>query len=413
MMDEPRQGSERADKAPTDDRGEVLVFRQRVPLTSWLVEGAFVAYCVCVVAFEWTTSGDLWVTATAGVAIIALSLFLVAHGVGVARNARVVLDDEGMTLRNWRGRERRVLWADVAEVQGSRQACWMAIKARTASGVRRVRLSPGLERQKDLADAILRRVARLDSGTESDDAALAALRRVPGILWWLYAVLAVVAVCVIALLLAGVLGPWSLLLDTLLLSTAIVGISRLRIAAGAVWVFAMDDDGVTVRDGRGLRRCVPWADVIELEKDGEGGGLRVKIRGAAGVERAALASLAVDRDALVEGMVRRAGLSLLMQSPRDALNSRIRWRRQTPEAHLELGLADTRKGFYNRATAAFDRALAARPDYAEAYAGRAVAWYKRKDYDNAWADVRRCRELGGVPDQWLVERLREASGRSE
>ena len=48
-----------------------------------------------------------------------------------------------------------------------------------------------------------------------------------------------------------------------------------------------------------------------------------------------------------------------------------------------------------------------------AYQNRAIAYSKTKNYDKAWADVKRVRELGGTPVPTFVEELTKKSGRSE
>ncbi|MCX5885147.1 MAG: tetratricopeptide repeat protein [Proteobacteria bacterium] len=47
------------------------------------------------------------------------------------------------------------------------------------------------------------------------------------------------------------------------------------------------------------------------------------------------------------------------------------------------------------------------------YYARAMAWFYKKNYDNAWTDVKHCRESGDKPELWFIEALRQASGRNE
>ena len=61
----------------------------------------------------------------------------------------------------------------------------------------------------------------------------------------------------------------------------------------------------------------------------------------------------------------------------------------------------------------YNAALRLDPKFALAYNNRAAVHLHLKHYDKAWADLRRCRELGGVPPAGLVEALVKASGRSE
>ena len=67
----------------------------------------------------------------------------------------------------------------------------------------------------------------------------------------------------------------------------------------------------------------------------------------------------------------------------------------------------------SEAIADYDEAIRLNRNFAEAYANRARAWLELNDYDNAWADVKRFRSLGGAPDPDFVPSLIEASGRKE
>ncbi len=68
---------------------------------------------------------------------------------------------------------------------------------------------------------------------------------------------------------------------------------------------------------------------------------------------------------------------------------------------------------YTEAIAAFNKAVALKPDDAEAYHNRALAHYFRRDYAKAWADVKACRKLGGEIDPPFLADLRKASGRED
>ena len=48
------------------------------------------------------------------------------------------------------------------------------------------------------------------------------------------------------------------------------------------------------------------------------------------------------------------------------------------------------------------------PNYAEAYHNRALARFLKNQYDKAWEDLERFRQLGGRPHPGFVEALREA-----
>ena len=84
-----------------------------------------------------------------------------------------------------------------------------------------------------------------------------------------------------------------------------------------------------------------------------------------------------------------------------------------PRLYLKRGLARCRRGDYDRAIADFHEAIVRKPDGGEAYYNRALAWYAKRCYNEAWADVKRYRELGGTPEPALIERLQKASGRRE
>ena len=83
------------------------------------------------------------------------------------------------------------------------------------------------------------------------------------------------------------------------------------------------------------------------------------------------------------------------------------------EAHFDRGVTHFEKGEYDAAVAACKKAIAIKPDYANAYHNRAVAHYSRRDYSAAWADVKTCRKLGGKVAPELLAELRKASGREE
>ena len=70
-------------------------------------------------------------------------------------------------------------------------------------------------------------------------------------------------------------------------------------------------------------------------------------------------------------------------------------------------------GQYDAAIKDYDKAIELKPDFAAAYNNRAVAHFLMKAYDEAWADVKMCRKLGGTPNPKFIEDLTRASGRSE
>ena len=71
------------------------------------------------------------------------------------------------------------------------------------------------------------------------------------------------------------------------------------------------------------------------------------------------------------------------------------------------------KGNHDRAIADYSKAIELKPQYAEAYNHRANVFLQKKDYDKAWADVKKCQSLGGQVSPDLLKSLRQASGRNE
>ena len=83
------------------------------------------------------------------------------------------------------------------------------------------------------------------------------------------------------------------------------------------------------------------------------------------------------------------------------------------EAYVSRGEAYSDQGDYDRAIADFTRVLTLNPNYSLAYYNRAVAWFFKKDYAKAWADVQRFQRAGGKPDPQFITDLRKASGRRD
>jgi tetratricopeptide (TPR) repeat protein len=80
-------------------------------------------------------------------------------------------------------------------------------------------------------------------------------------------------------------------------------------------------------------------------------------------------------------------------------------------AYTTRGNARSRQGDLAGALADFDRALELSPLDSLAYHNRAAVCYQLKQYDRAWQDLQRCRDLGGKPHEGLVQALMEATGR--
>ena len=83
------------------------------------------------------------------------------------------------------------------------------------------------------------------------------------------------------------------------------------------------------------------------------------------------------------------------------------------QAFFDRGTAHFEKREYADAIAAYTKAIAIKPDYADAYYKRALLYYFRLDYDKAWADVKTCRKLGGKVTPGFLAELRKDSGREE
>jgi tetratricopeptide (TPR) repeat protein len=83
------------------------------------------------------------------------------------------------------------------------------------------------------------------------------------------------------------------------------------------------------------------------------------------------------------------------------------------EAHRIRGVVLTRMGDYDGAIRALDRAIELNPKLAVAYFNRAQACYGRRSYDEAWASVRVCQQLGQEVDPAFTSSLARASGRPE
>ena len=77
------------------------------------------------------------------------------------------------------------------------------------------------------------------------------------------------------------------------------------------------------------------------------------------------------------------------------------------------GIAYSRKGNYDQGFADYTKSIELDPKNDRAYANRAVILFIRKDYDRAWADVKKCQELGGTVNPNLLDELRKASGRTK
>jgi protein O-mannosyl-transferase len=84
-----------------------------------------------------------------------------------------------------------------------------------------------------------------------------------------------------------------------------------------------------------------------------------------------------------------------------------------PDVYFSRGISFNGKKDHGGAIKDFTRVLQLKPDDAEACNNRGMAYCFLKAYDKAWADVRACRRLGGVPSPELIQALVEATGQAE
>ncbi|HRZ86810.1 MAG TPA: tetratricopeptide repeat protein [bacterium] len=82
-------------------------------------------------------------------------------------------------------------------------------------------------------------------------------------------------------------------------------------------------------------------------------------------------------------------------------------------SHNNRGILLSDNRDYKAAIADYDTAVRIAPRYADAYHNRAVAYFYMNDFDSAWRDLHKVRELGDKPTPRFLELLRQASGRNE
>ena len=83
------------------------------------------------------------------------------------------------------------------------------------------------------------------------------------------------------------------------------------------------------------------------------------------------------------------------------------------EAYNNRGNALQGQGQYQGAIKDYGKAIELRPGFTGAYQNRAMAHCQNGAYDEAWADIRMVRKLGGTPIPSFVTELTKKSGRSE
>ncbi len=85
----------------------------------------------------------------------------------------------------------------------------------------------------------------------------------------------------------------------------------------------------------------------------------------------------------------------------------------TAQYYLEQGNEHLKGGKLDQAIADYTRALEINARDALAYNSRAVAFYFKKAYDQAWEDVRKAQSLGYKINPEFLEALRKTSGREK
>jgi lipoprotein NlpI len=82
-------------------------------------------------------------------------------------------------------------------------------------------------------------------------------------------------------------------------------------------------------------------------------------------------------------------------------------------AYINRGITYGQLGDDTRAIQDFSKAIELDSTCAQAYRDRAAAYLLVQQYDKAWADIRKFRQLGGTPSPELIADLTKASGRTE
>ncbi len=82
-------------------------------------------------------------------------------------------------------------------------------------------------------------------------------------------------------------------------------------------------------------------------------------------------------------------------------------------AYNNLGNAYHLTGDYEAAVSNYNKAISLKPGVASAYQCRAISYFKLRQYDKAWEDVRQCRKLGHPVDTELIKELKQATGIAE
>lgn len=100
------------------------------------------------------------------------------------------------------------------------------------------------------------------------------------------------------------------------------------------------------------------------------------------------------------------------QEALEDLGTATRLKPDMSDAHANLGVVYDLLGRHAEAIESYSKSIALTPGDAELYQNRAVAHYGARQFDDAWADVARCRQLGFRVDPGFLQLLAAASGRS-
>ena len=82
-------------------------------------------------------------------------------------------------------------------------------------------------------------------------------------------------------------------------------------------------------------------------------------------------------------------------------------------AFYNRGLVYAKQGNFILAVSNYSKAIELNPQFVAGYNYRAISYYQLKEYDKAWADVRKVEEFGMHVNPELVNALRQASGKDK
>jgi tetratricopeptide (TPR) repeat protein len=95
----------------------------------------------------------------------------------------------------------------------------------------------------------------------------------------------------------------------------------------------------------------------------------------------------------------------------EAYQAAVRLAPSRPGWLADLGLSLYTDGRFDAALEMYDKALQLKPDFARAYYSKAVVYWRKGDYNQAWQCVDKCRELGEEPPKTFTQKLARDSGR--